>query len=99
MPVKYFHEDQELVSVWPVSNADFWKAWGYPRKGVAYDGYSKMVGVIKGKTLDRDALPVTRRIEFKKNPKLHKCDARCQGATGKICECSCGGRFHGFTPR
>lgn len=24
-----------------------------------------------------------------------RCDARCQGATGPDCECSCGGRNHG----
>ena len=25
----------------------------------------------------------------------HTCDARCMYATGKLCECSCGGRNHG----
>lgn len=25
----------------------------------------------------------------------HKCDARCTSATGKNCECSCGGANHG----
>lgn len=25
----------------------------------------------------------------------HKCDARCTGAVGHICECSCGGANHG----
>jgi hypothetical protein len=25
----------------------------------------------------------------------HECDARCTGATGFQCECSCGGRNHG----
>jgi hypothetical protein len=24
-----------------------------------------------------------------------KCDARCQGAKGHMCECSCGGKNHG----
>ena len=40
-------------------------------------------------------LPVTRIIFFKKNPSLHKCDARCLNATGQNCECSCGGANHG----
>jgi hypothetical protein len=26
----------------------------------------------------------------------HKCDSRCTGATGKNCECSCGGANHGI---
>lgn len=26
-----------------------------------------------------------------------KCDARCEGATGQQCECSCGGKNHGKT--
>lgn len=39
----------------------------------------------------------TRRIEFKANASLHKCDARCLHATGRSmkCECSCGGKNHG----
>ena len=26
----------------------------------------------------------------------HECDPRCTGATGKNCECSCGGKNHGM---
>lgn len=36
-----------------------------------------------------------RSIEFKANPSLHKCDARCEHAKGFKCECSCGGKNHG----
>lgn len=25
----------------------------------------------------------------------HKCDARCTGSTGPVCDCSCGGKNHG----
>ena len=25
----------------------------------------------------------------------HKCDSRCEGSRGRICECSCGGANHG----
>lgn len=41
--------------------------------------------------------PAGRKIEYKANPSKHKCDARCEHATGKImrCECSCGGKYHG----
>lgn len=37
----------------------------------------------------------SRAIEFKRNPSLHKCDARCLNAKGHSCECSCGGANHG----
>jgi hypothetical protein len=39
--------------------------------------------------------PAQRFIRFAKTPSLHKCDARCMGATGPNCECSCGGKNHG----
>lgn len=35
-----------------------------------------------------------RRVEGHLDPN-HKCDARCLGAVGHICECSCGGKNHG----
>jgi hypothetical protein len=37
-----------------------------------------------------------RKIEWKRNPSLHKCNAKCMG--GKVngaCECQCGGKNHG----
>lgn len=37
----------------------------------------------------------TRRVEYKAFPSRHRCDARCEGARGHNCECSCGGRNHG----
>jgi hypothetical protein len=36
-------------------------------------------------------------IDYKTNPSLHKCDARCQNAKGRTCECSCGGQYHGHS--
>jgi len=68
-------------------------------KFVKYDGYSVMIGWPENvdSFRNRDAwLPATRRIEFKTNPSLHKCDARCQNAKGHVCECSCGGKYHGI---
>ena len=38
---------------------------------------------------------VERAIERKRNPSMHKCDARCLHATGFRCECECGGKNHG----
>ena len=34
-------------------------------------------------------------LRGKTNPR-HRCDARCTGATGVDCECSCGGEQHGI---
>lgn len=93
---KYFHGDTELIYPRGLSNKKYWEMFGYPRKGVNYDGYSKWIGFLPNATKDSEALPVDRIIEYKSNPSLHKCDARCQHAKGRICECSCGGRFHGF---
>ena len=45
---------------------------------------------------DVNLTPVTRVIDYKKNPSLHKCDARCMNARGRSCECSCGGKNHGI---
>ena len=40
--------------------------------------------------------PVTRKIEYKSNPSLHECDARCMnGRCNGKCECRCGGVNHG----
>lgn len=38
---------------------------------------------------------ITRAIDYKSFPSLHKCDARCENARGFKCECSCGGKNHG----
>jgi len=36
-----------------------------------------------------------RRIYFSASPSEHVCNAKCMGATGSNCECSCGGKNHG----
>ena len=38
---------------------------------------------------------ITRKIEWKKTAKPHKCGAKCRGAKGHQCECECGGANHG----
>ncbi len=35
-----------------------------------------------------------RQVQGTYNPAV-KCDARCMGATGPVCQCSCGGKNHG----
>jgi len=89
---KYFSDTTELNSVYPLRNDRFTHAFPGVR-GVRYDSFNRMVGEpVEG---PRAVMPVTRAIEFKSNPSLHKCDARCQHAKGRKCECSCGGKYHG----
>lgn len=38
---------------------------------------------------------ITRKVQFKANPKLHECNAKCMQATRHICECRCRGKNHG----
>lgn len=50
--------------------------------------------------LDRRGDPVDQstylRVEFiKATVTAHKCDARCTHAKGHVCDCSCGGKYHG----
>jgi hypothetical protein len=95
MKVKHFSGTQEVMYPRPLRNNEF--AARFP--GVTarkYDGYSMMVGYLPDATKDGSELPITRTIFYKKNPSLHKCDARCQHAKGRNCECSCGGQFHGY---
>lgn len=88
--ILHFNGTESVSYYGLMRNAEF--AARFPGvKGIRVDSFSKLVG--------RDAsgaiCPITRRIEFKANPKLHKCGPRCQNATGRVCECSCRGRFHG----
>ncbi len=62
-------------------------------KGRRSDSFSRFVGYLDNST--KRPVPTFRAIEFKVNPSLHKCDARCQHAKGHSCECSCGGKNHG----
>ena len=91
--IKYFSDWNgqtiQLPYLSTISNAEF--ARMFPGiKGRRCDSFSRYVCKIAGVLL-----PVTRSIEFKRNPSLHKCDARCQSAKGHQCECSCGGANHG----
>jgi len=95
--MKYFSdhngETVELVAISNLRNAEFDTL--FPGvKGKRCDSFSKWVGYAVG---SRDPLPLTRRISYKSNPSLHKCDARCMHAKGRTmdCQCSCGGANHG----
>lgn len=94
MANKYFSGTQEVMYPRPLKNEEF--ATRFP--GIVakkYDGYSMMVGYRADATKDGSELPITRIIKYKKNPSLHRCDARCTSARGNNCECQCSGQFHG----
>lgn len=82
-----------LKGIWPMANAEF--ALRFPGvAGLRADGYSRWAGYpAEG---PGGPLPVTRRIDYKAQPSLHLCNAKCLNgkATGS-CECRCGGRNHG----
>lgn len=87
--VTHYNGTLPLSGVQPLDNPVF--ATKFPGvKGRRCDSFSKWVGFNGG-----EMMPVTRTIFFKANPSLHKCDARCQSATGNTCECACRGQFHG----
>lgn len=87
--IKYFSGEIELRHPHGLDNAKFSAMFGI--KGIRSDSFQKLVGY----AVDGSMFPVERKIEFKSNPSLHKCDTRCLNATGRTCECSCGGKNHG----
>ena len=94
---QYYCDDVELKSAYPLKTARFIAIGGVPSRHNRYDGYNRLVG---HPAVGGDAcMPVTRKIYYKRNPSLHKCDARCMNARGHDCECSCGGANHGIGAR
>jgi hypothetical protein len=95
MGIKHFSdikgEPIELLSIQPMKNADF-RARFPGVKALRWDGFDMKVG----KSATGEILPVTRSIDYKRNPSLHKCGAKClNGKHNGACECQCGGRNHG----
>jgi hypothetical protein len=86
---KYFNGDIELTNVYMVTSK-----WSIAAGGKKVSTYQTMVGTpITG---EKCIMPATRWIHYSNKPSLHKCDARCMGAKGHNCECSCGGKNHGI---
>ncbi len=83
-------ETIEVKDTYSIKNAEF--ASLFPGiKGLRVDSFSKRVARV-GLTV----VPLTRVIEYKKNPSLHECNDRCMGAKPNgCCECRCGGTNHG----
>lgn len=88
---KYFNGDIQLPAVMIIDNDKFAALGGVRTKHNRVGSFQAIVGRIDGVLV-----PVTRMIEYKSRPSLHKCDARCQNSTGHVCECSCGGKYHGI---
>jgi len=89
----YFSGTEQVKDVFWMPNDKF-EALFPGVKGVKVDSFKKWAGhPISG--TDK-YLPVTRIIHYKQHPSLHKCDARCMHAKGRVCECSCGGANHGI---
>lgn len=93
---KYFSDINgqtfEVPFIRPIKKEEFAKMFPGHR-GIKYDGYSMLVGAESFGGLE---MPITRAINYKKNPSKHECNARClNGKCGGTCECRCGGRNHG----
>lgn len=93
--IRYFSDTKDspvlLLAVFPMKNAEFASTFGAIRAR-KFDSFAKLVGRAK----DGRILPVTRVIEFKANPSLHICNAKCMnGNCNGRCECRCGGANHG----
>ena len=96
--IKYFSdvtgEAVQLKAPYGMPNEEFAARWP-GLKGLRYDGYSMRVGYPTSGT--SGVMPVTRMIEYKSQPSLHECNAKClNGKHNGKCECRCGGKNHGF---
>lgn len=102
---RYFNALTELTKVYPIDLKEFKERFPEAVVGAKHGSYP-LIGRPANVEITQDMkradvaalyVPVERVIEYKKNPSLHKCDARCQNATGRImkCECRCGGKYHG----
>ena len=95
--IKYFSdstgEATQLSAPHGMPNKEFAARWPGVR-GIRYDGFQMLVGHVGN--LGSDVLPITRKIEYKAQPSLHECNAKClNGKHNGTCECRCGGKNHG----
>ena len=104
MATKHYNGIEELTGVYPLSRKEFTDRFNDApaKKFGSYYLIGRPASIpITSQMVRADVnalyVPVERSIEYKGNPSLHKCDARCQNATGRImkCECRCGGKYHG----
>lgn len=89
---RYFDASgNRATNVYCTDRIDFAKKFpGFvPHKSAARSGH-RFIGRVDGADV-----AIMRAIEFKANPSLHQCGAKCRHAKGGQCECSCGGKYHG----
>ena len=91
--MKYYSDKTELKNIFSIKNVSFEAIGGTKNKHNYFDSFRRLVGY---STEAHIVLPVTRKIQYKRNPSKHKCSARCRSATGHSCECECGGKNHGI---
>jgi hypothetical protein len=94
--IKYLSGSTELDGGIPWLNRKTFEERFPGVRGIRVDSFGLYAGVAKN---SEELMPVTRIVEYQKNPSLHKCDARCRSAKGHSCECSCGGKNHGINHR
>jgi len=98
--IRYFSdvtgEAVQLKAPRGMPNDEFSSRWPDVR-GIHYDGYQKWVGrADDGINAGSPLMPVTRMIDYKAQPSLHECNAKClNGKHNGVCECRCGGANHG----
>ncbi|NIA67804.1 hypothetical protein HBA54_04300 [Pelagibius litoralis] len=82
--IKYFAE----CNGQPVQLDNVYHLGGASTKASEFEGQCSVCG---------ERHRAERKVEYKRFPTKHECDARCMNATGKVmkCECSCGGKNHG----
>lgn len=91
--IKYFHQADQLTNIQQVPVAQFRAMGGVTSKANWVDSFKRLVGV----NAQGQLVPVQRSIEYKKQPSLHVCNAKClNGKFNGVCECQCGGQNHGL---
>lgn len=68
----------------------------YGKSGQRLRGVAIRDGKLTGHDSGGTEHEVARTVNYNPDGSRHKCNSSCQHATGKQCECSCGGRFHGI---
>ena len=72
--MKYFSGETEVGCPFGMPNKEFAAKFPGRTKAYRYDGFSILVGyVMDGKYTVGEPLPIDRKVNFKKHPKLHQC--------------------------
>lgn len=84
---KYFYQYKLMDADMPVKTVRYIQSSG--------GGYPTEYAYLAGLCACGSTHFVERRIDRPSFSRNHKCDARCQNATGRKCECACQGKNHG----